>query len=182
MSNGKDGSQNITAHGAHEHRSHCRRHRKGGYAPPAKRHRPAGTTCPYDRSDELPRELPRLFRRRARPAAFGAALSRVRRPGTHRRALSARHLAFAGGAEERRDLVLERLPRHGPASESHRRHGGDRDPDGHRRRRHPQHRRQQSSAGRAGARACRFAPQGSRTGLHLRLCFQRRPASPRWRG
>ena len=38
------------------------------------------------------------------------------------------------------DLVLERLPRHGLASEGDRRHGRDGDPDGHRRRWHPQHR------------------------------------------
>jgi 5-aminolevulinate synthase len=51
----------------------------------------------------------------------------------------------------RRDLVLQRLSRHGPAPEGDRRHGRDRDPHRRRRRRHPQHRRHQSSAGRARA-------------------------------
>ena len=37
----------------------------------------------------------------------------------------------------------------GQHPEGDRRHGRDRDPDGHRRRRHPQHRRHQPSAGRA---------------------------------
>ena len=72
-----------------------------------------------------------------------------------------------------RDLVLERLSRHGPAPEGDRRHGRDGDPHGHRRRRHPQHLRHQSPAGRAGARTRRPARQGSRAGLHLRLRLQR---------
>ena len=117
--------------------------------------------------------LPCLFYRCACPAAGRAALSGVCRPRADRRPFPACGLAFAGRAEECRDLVLERLSRHGPASESDRRHGRDRDPDGHRRRRHPQHRRQQSSAGRARARARRSAPQGSGAGFHLRLRLQR---------
>ena len=80
---------------------------------------------------------------------------------------------LAGRAEGRRDLVLERLSRHGPASQGDRRHDRDRVAHGHRRRRHAQYRRQQSSAGRARARARRSAPQGSGAGLHLRLCLQR---------
>ena len=129
-------------------------------------------------ADELPQQSPdyrlsRLFRRCARPAAWRAPLPRLCRPRTHRRALPACGVALARRAEERRDLVLQRLSRHGPASQGDRRHGRDRDADGHRRRRHPQHRRQQSSAGRARARACRSAPQGSGAGLHLRLRLQR---------
>ena len=41
------------------------------------------------------------------------------------------------------------------------------------RRRHPQHRRHQPSAGRARARARRPARQGSRAGVHLGLCVER---------
>ena len=117
--------------------------------------------------------LPCLLYRRARPPARRAALSGVCRSRTNCRPLPACGLAFAPRAEECRDLVLERLSRHGPASESDRRHGRDRDADGHRRRRHPQHCRQQSSAGRARARARRSAPQGSGAGFHLRLRLQR---------
>ena len=82
-------------------------------------------------------------------------------------------LAFARRPARRHRVVLQRLSRHGPAPEGDRRHGRDRDPDGHRRRRNPQHRRHQSSAGGARARACRPAPQGRRAGLHVGLCLQR---------
>ena len=82
------------------------------------------------------------------------------------------HLACAAGPARGRDLVLQRLSRHGPAPEGDRRHGRDRDPHGHRRRRHPQHRRHQSSAGRARARARRPARQGSGAGVHLGLCLE----------
>ena len=51
----------------------------------------------------------------------------------------ARNLAFPGRPAPGRDLVLERLPRHGPAPEGDRRHGRNRDPHGRWRRRHPQH-------------------------------------------
>jgi hypothetical protein len=48
-------------------------------------------------------------------------------------------MAFPGRCAPGRDLVLERLPWHGPAPEGDRRHGRDRDPHGRRRRWHPQH-------------------------------------------
>ncbi|MEH2527091.1 7-keto-8-aminopelargonate synthetase-like enzyme [Bradyrhizobium sp. AZCC 2176] len=51
----------------------------------------------------------------------------------HRRALSPRHLALACAPAQRRDLVLQRLPRDGAAPEGDRRHGRNRDPHGHRR-------------------------------------------------
>src|SRR5438067_9983435 len=62
--------------------------------------------------------LPRLFHRRAGTAADRAAVPRLRRSGAHCRTLSARGVAFAAGTEKRRHLVLQRLSRHGPASES----------------------------------------------------------------
>ena len=118
-------------------------------------------------------EIRRVFRRRPQPLAGRAALPGLRRSRAHRRPLPARHLACAAGPARGRDLVLQRLSRHGPAPEGDRRHGRDRDADGHRRRRHPQHRRHQPSAGRARARARRPARQGGGAGLHLRLCLQR---------
>ena len=94
-------------------------------------------------------EIRRVFRRRPEPLAGRAALPGVCRSRAHRRPLSARHLARAAGPARGRDLVLQRLSRHGPAPQGDRRHGRDRDAHGHRRRRHPQHRRHQPSAGRA---------------------------------
>ena len=85
------------------------------------------------------------FTGRSRPAQGRAALSRVCRSGAPGRPLSARHLAFPQRSPRRDRVVLQRLSGHGPAPQGDRRHGGDRDPDGHRRRRHPQHRRHQSS-------------------------------------
>ena len=84
----------------------------------------------------------------------------------------ARGLALAEGPAQRRDLVLQRLSRHGPAPESGRRHGRDRDARRHRRRRHPQHRRHPSSAGAARAGTRRPARQGSRAAVHLGLCLE----------
>jgi hypothetical protein len=43
---------------------------------------------------------------------------------------AARNMAFRRRTAPGRDLVLERLPRHGPASEGDRRHGRNRDPYG----------------------------------------------------
>ena len=85
----------------------------------------------------------------------------------------ARDLAFAGRSARRGDLVLERLPRHGPASEGRGRDGRDRRADGHRGRRHAQYRRHQSSADRARARTRRAARQAGRAGLHLGLRLER---------
>ena len=101
-----------------------------------------------------------------------APLPGLCRSRAHRRPLSARPLAFPARPARRRDLVLQRLSRHGPAPQGDRRHGRGRRPHGHRRRRHPQHRRHQPSAGRAGARARRPARQAGRAGVHLRLCLE----------
>ena len=66
-------------------------------------------------------------------------------------------------------LVLERLPRHGPAPEGPRRDArGDR-PLRRRRRRHPQHLRHHPRPRAARARARRPAPQGGGAALHLGL-------------
>ena len=83
------------------------------------------------------------------------------------------YLALAGRPPRRRDLVLQRLPRHGAAPEGGGRDDRDRRAARHRRGRHPQHRRHQSSAGRARARARRPARQAGGAGLHLRLCVER---------
>ena len=85
--------------------------------------------------------------------------------GAFPRARSHRH-----GAEQRRDgLVLQRLPRHGPASVRHRRDGrGDRALR-RRRRRHPQHLGHQPLPCAAGARTRRPARQGKRAAVHLGL-------------
>ena len=86
-------------------------------------------------------------------------------------------VAFPGGPPRGRDLVLQRLSRHGPAPQGDRRHGRDRDPHGHRRRRHPQHRRHQPSAGRARARTRRSARQDKRRWCSPRAMSPTRPAS-----
>ena len=114
-----------------------------------------------------------FFAGRSRPAQGRAALSGFCRPGTAGRTLSARHLAFPQRPPRRDRVVLQRLSGHGPAPQGDRGDGGDRDPDGHRRRRHPQHRRHQSSPGRARAGARRPARQGGRPRLHLGLRVER---------
>ena len=76
------------------------------------------------------------------------------------------------GPAQRRDLVLQRLSRHGPAPEGGRRHGRDRNARRHRRGRHPQHRRHPSSAGAARGRTRRPPWQGSLAAVHLGLCLE----------
>ncbi len=69
--------------------------------------------------------------------------------------------------------MLERLSRHGPASGGAGGDGGGIAGVGRRRRRHPQHLRQQPFPRAAGARACRSAWARSGADLHLGLCRQR---------
>jgi hypothetical protein len=113
-----------------------------------------------------------LFRGACSPARR-TALPRVCRSRAHGRAFPTRNIAFAGRPASGRDLVLERLSRHGPALEGDRRHGRNRHPHGRRRGGHSQHFRYQPSAGRTGARARRPARQGSGAGLHLGGRLQR---------
>ena len=82
---------------------------------------------------------------------------------------------WRNGEEAARDrrLVLQRLSRHGPERDGARRHDRSRPADGRRRRRHPQHLRHESPAGRARGRARRPPRQGSGAGLHLGLRLQR---------
>jgi 5-aminolevulinate synthase len=68
-------------------------------------------------------------------------------------------MAFPGWPAPGRDLVLERLPWHGPASESDRSHGRSRDAHGRWCGRHPQHFRHQPPASRPGAQTRRPARQ-----------------------
>ncbi len=111
-----------------------------------------------------------LFPRRPGAAARRAALPCLRRYRAHLRPLSHGEMASARRQDHRdHGLVLQRLPRHGPAQGGGGRHDRDRRPLRRRCRRHPQHRGQQLAAGRSRAGTRRPARQGGRPRLHLGL-------------